>query len=110
MRLPNFDRAYVDMRKLAEYCLSRNHPRGRHKARVFEAALGVTVANAHLLREALLAAACRDGAVAADADEFGQRYIVDFPMQGPSGAATVRSTWIVRTEEDFPRLTSCFVL
>jgi hypothetical protein len=40
MKLPNGERAVVDIRKLRDYCLSAKHRRGRHKARVFEAALG----------------------------------------------------------------------
>ena len=38
------------------------------------------------------------------------RYVLDFSMSGPAGEAQIRSTWIVRTGEDFPRLTSCYVL
>ena len=39
--LPNGDRAIVDIRKLADYCLNPSHPRGRHKARVFRQAAGL---------------------------------------------------------------------
>jgi len=39
--LPNGDRAILDIRKLEDYCLSPSHPRGRHKARVFQRVLGV---------------------------------------------------------------------
>ena len=35
MKLPNGERAIVDTRKLLEYCLNSEHPRGRNKARVF---------------------------------------------------------------------------
>jgi hypothetical protein len=47
----------VDLKKLREYCLSASHPRGRHKARVFQSRLGVTQADAELPRQALLGAA-----------------------------------------------------
>lgn len=97
------------MVKLQEYCLSLTHPRGRHKARVFAAVLGLTADNAELLRDALLQAALTEEAISTDQDEFGQRYVIDFQMQGPQGTAIVRSAWIVRTGEQFPRLTSCFV-
>ena len=40
MGLPHADRAEVDLRKLSEYCLSPVHPVGKHKAAVFQAALG----------------------------------------------------------------------
>jgi hypothetical protein len=110
MKLPNRDHAVVDIVKLTDYCLSTTHPRGRHKARVFAGSLGLTVDQAELLRDALLEAARSEEATPSDADEFGLRYVVDFTMKGPAGEAGVRSTWIIRVGEDFPRLTSCYVL
>jgi hypothetical protein len=32
MKLPNADRAIVDIVKLRNYCLNPQHPSGRHKA------------------------------------------------------------------------------
>jgi hypothetical protein len=110
MKLPNGDRAVVDLAKLTDYCLSPAHPRGRHKARVFALSLGLHADQAHVLRDALLEAARTEEATPSDQDEFGHRYVVDFIMKGPTGQARVRSSWIVRTGEDFPRLTSCYVL
>src|SRR5688500_10701717 len=107
MKLPGSDRAFVDDAKLRDYCLSVTHPRGRHKARVFANALGLTVAESELLRKALLEAARAEDATTTDHDEFGQRYVVDFDMKTAVGEARVRSSWIVRDGEDFPRLTSC---
>jgi hypothetical protein len=110
MTLPNGDRAVVEVVKLTGYCLNPDHPRGRHKARVFAAALGLTADHADVLCDALLAAARTEEAVADEADEFGQRYSLDVIMEGPAGRARVRSAWIVRAGEDFPRLTSCYVV
>ena len=108
MRLPNPQRAVVDPVKLVEYCLNFEHPRGRHKARVFEAVLGVTHEQALLLRRALLAAAGNDASPAGQ-DGFGKRFVIDFEWEGPKGKAWVRSIWIVRRNEDFARLVTCFV-
>lgn len=63
MLLPNAEHAEIDLRKLSDYCLSFEHPRGRHKAQVFASALGLTVANAEVLRVALLDAARREDAI-----------------------------------------------
>jgi len=109
MKLPNGDRAVVDRVKLTDYCLNPNHLRGRHKARVFASALGLTASNAGELRDALLQAARSEEAVPGDQDQFGQRFVVDFTMTRAGKSANIRSTWIVRTGEDFPRLTSCYV-
>jgi hypothetical protein len=110
MKLPNSDRAFVDMEKLRGYCLNINHRRGQHKARVFAAALGLTADDAEFLREALLSAAQSYDAKPTEAIEHGQLYVLDFPLSGLTGQAMVRSGWIIRKGEDFPRLTSCYVL
>lgn len=111
MRIPNAKRAVVEVGKLADYCLNPRHPRGRHKARVFAAKLGISAAQADILRQALLnAARTRADAAPAETDRFGQRYVLDFDMSGPKGSARVRSMWIVRKGEDFARLSTCYVL
>src|SRR5205807_219132 len=109
MNLPKGERAIVDIAKLTDYCLNPEHARGKHKARVFAAALELTADRAAELRSALLEAAVAAEAVATDQDQYGQRYVVDSTMEGVSGSVVVRSTWIIRAGEDFPRLTSCFV-
>ena len=71
MGIPNADRAEVDLRKLAEYCLSYAHPAGKHKAVAFRPALGLTAADASMLRAQILRAAIEMRAVAQPSDEFG---------------------------------------
>ncbi len=105
MKLPNAERAIVDIRKLEEYCLNSQHPRGRHKARVF-ASVGIRESDAEDLRNSLLEAALVRDVQEGAACLYGQRYILDFDLLGRDGAVMVRSTWIVRTGEDVPRLTS----
>jgi hypothetical protein len=53
VKLPNGLRADIGT-KLEEYVLNPRHREGKHKARVFESVLGITVANADVLRRALL--------------------------------------------------------
>jgi hypothetical protein len=110
MRLPNPENAVVDIEKLRDYCLSLAHPRGRHKARVFAEVLGLTSDDAEELKHLLLAAALSPDAITTDRDDYGQRYVIDFLVSRPAGEARIRSSWIVRLGEDFPRLTSCYVL
>ena len=106
----NADRAEVDPRKLTEYCLPPTHPVGKHKAAVFEAALGITSAVAVILRCWRVEAARSDEVVAERVEEFGERFSLDFEASTGAGSATVRSAWIVRAGEDFPRLTTRYVL
>ncbi|MGH8557320.1 MAG: DUF6883 domain-containing protein [Methylococcales bacterium] len=110
MRLPNAEKALVEIVKLQDYCLNTGHPEGRHKARVFYSALGLGFRDANELQAALWAAARESEAIPTDQDAYGQRYVVDFEMLRGGRKATVRSSWIIRTQENFPRLTSCFVL
>ncbi len=110
MKLPGGELAVVEIAKLRNYCLNERHPRGRHKARVFATALGLTAADADLLRRALLKAAIEGDAVSGERDDYGQRYVLDFEMTGPGGKATVRSSWIVLRGEEFARMSSCYVL
>lgn len=35
-QLPNKTKAFVDIRKLEEYCLNHLHQRGKHKAKVLK--------------------------------------------------------------------------
>jgi hypothetical protein len=109
MKIPGGERAVVDIAKLRDYCLNEQHPRGRHKARVFASVLGFTAADADVLRQALLKAALEAEALQGERDDYGQRYVVELNVRGPQGRATVRSSWIVLHGEDFPRLTSCYV-
>ena len=110
MRLPNAERAVVDIVKLRDYCLNANHPRGRHKARLFAAALGVTAVDAEELRELFLQGIRNKEATPGVIDAYGERYTVDIPVTRLRWQAVVRTAWIVKRGEDFPRLTSCFVL
>ena len=111
MKLPNGVRAVVDIEKLRDYCLSAQHPEGRHKARVFLSALGVTSADAERLREVLMSAAATSNEISmTGADKVGCRYSFDLVVTWGSREALVRSAWIIKTGEDFPRLVSCYVL
>jgi hypothetical protein len=85
-------------------------PRGRHKARVFETALGITSEDAQELKLAILSAVIIDEATTTEEDEYGQRFVVDFSMKRQGKVAVVRYSWIIRSAEDYPRLTSCYVL
>jgi hypothetical protein len=109
MKLPNPERAVVDIAKLLDYCLNPKHEDGKHKAKVFAAALGLSRSNAEWLQRHLLDIA-REEATLVSESRFGRLYVIDFPLETSHGAAMVRSGWIVRTGEDFPRLTTCFVL
>lgn len=66
MKLPNGNKAVVEIAKLRDYCLSLDHPEGSHKARVFRAVLGIGPAESQALQERLQAAAKIQDAVEAE--------------------------------------------
>jgi hypothetical protein len=67
MKIPSASRAFIDPRKLEEYSLSLEHPRGRHKARVFQSALDVSIKDIAELekgvRKAIAEEECTQGQV-----------------------------------------------
>jgi len=109
VRLPNGDRADVGT-KLEDYVLNMLHREGRHKARVFEAVLGVTAENADVLRRALLEAAASAEVETQRDTGFGVTHILRSRLTTAKGTGTVLSVWIVRHGEDFPRLTTCYIV
>jgi len=110
MKLPNVEFAIIDIEKLRNYSLNPSHSRGQHKARVFYARLRMTANDAEELRKAILTAIDIYDAVLGEQDEHGQRYTLDFPLERQGKRATIRTAWIVRQAEGFPRMTSCYVL
>ena len=108
--LPNSEQAIIDIRKIEDYCLSRTHPRGRHKARVFREALGIDRTDASWLRQCLLEAVRHSEAFELATDAFGTRWRVDMPIARHGKSVVVRTVWIVKTGETAPRLVTCWTL
>ena len=110
MKLPNAERAFVDMVKLRDYSLNAEHKEGKHKARVFAAALDLAVDDAEWLRERLLNITKSEECRLGRRTDHGRRYLIDFELSRRQKSARVRSVWIVRKGEDFPRLVTCYVI
>lgn len=111
VKLPNAQDAVVEIRKLSQYCLSLEHPEGKHKARLFATALGRdSRCDAPELRVALLQAAETNEVRLGRRDDYGQRYTIDFLFEWRGKQATIRSGWIIEHDSDVPRLTSCYPL
>jgi hypothetical protein len=91
MLLPNGERAIVDIAKLRDYCLNSGHEEGKHKARVFAAALGIGQKDAAWLREQLLRAAASEPALMTARTRFGTLSLLDFLLRAGPRSAYVRS-------------------
>jgi hypothetical protein len=110
MKLPYGEASIVEIEKLRDYCLSPEHPRGRHKARVFRSILGMTASHADELRAALIDAAMNENATLGTSDLYGIRYIIDFELRRGESAAVIRSCWIVLRGETAPRFVTRYIL
>ena len=108
-QLPNADRAVIDLRKLIDYCLDPIHPRGRHKARVFRATLGIEQTDAQWLQEAIAEALPSSEAVELTKDRYGTRWSVDISVARQNVRVVIRTIWIVKAGEDVPRFVTCWV-
>lgn len=108
--VPNAESAILDIRKIADYCLSPAHPRGRHNARVFRDALGLNRDDAGWLRAALLDGLRQGEAIELSSDGLGDRWRLDVPLSRHGKSVVVRTLWIVRSGEQVPRFVTCWVL
>lgn len=89
--------------------MNTSHPQGKHKARVFASVLGLTDADTDTLHDTLQEAVQSKEATVIDKDDYGVRYQIDFEMTTDTGTAIIRSGWIIRTDEDYPRFVTCYV-
>lgn len=110
MKLPNPEKAVVSEQKLAGYCLNPNHADGQHKARVFRSALDLDLNHLEELKIALLNAVKNYEAIADRQNQYGQKYVIDFPLSRSGKTAIIHSVWIVKNSENFPRLVTCYIL
>ena len=107
MKLPHGERAVLGD-KLERYCLNTQHLQGKHKAILFQKRLGITIENKEILEQALLQAAKKNDAVIYKQDRYGVHYDVKFLLQTEVGSSLILSSWIIRQNETFPRLTNAY--
>ena len=107
MKLPNGEQAVVDVAKLRDYALDPVHEEGKHKARVFASALGLSRNDAEWLRDQLWLAATISDCTLGRKTDYRQRYVIDVNVTCRRQAARLRSVWNVRPAENFPRLVTC---
>lgn len=108
-KLINFEKAYVSLEKLTEYCLNEFHPYGKEKAIAFKSALGIGSNDAVLLKDAIVKGLLENDCVVKEQDEYGERFSVNMKIVILRKEAIVVTGWIIRTSEDFPRLTTCYI-
>lgn len=112
MKLPKGDQVNSEqiIDKLITYILRTDHKDGQHKARLFRSKLGITLDNKEILVEALIKIAKNDDYIFTQNSQYGQKYVIDFNLTTAKGTSKIRSAWIIRFKEDYPRLTTVYPL
>src|SRR2546422_5795243 len=103
MKLPRADDAVVPQNKVENYLLNLAHPIGGGKARFF-LRFGFRREEWNALAEAFLKHAQTNPVADSISDSEGVTYLVEGPLETPSGQAPrVRTVWLIDTEELAPR-------
>lgn len=110
MKLPNPANAIISSGKIEGYALNLNYSEGRHKALVFRSALNMGIEDAEELKMMLRRALREKDALITKRNTHGQKYQIDFKVVRQGKSAFIRSVWIIRNDDDFPRLVTCYVL
>ena len=103
MKLPAGGDVLIEERKVVEYLLSRSHPVGRFKARVF-AALGFDTMNVAAFIAELRRIAAAGEVSEVLATTFGEKYIVPGDLVGPLGDLPVLTVWFLERGQERARL------
>jgi len=98
----------IPMEKLTGYCLNPDHASGKHKAKVFASALGITAENADDLRELIAKAAIEGEVIQQNSTEFGQLYKIDWAISDRK-SVILRTLWEITSAQPNPRLVSAFI-
>ena len=101
----------IDSRKLTEYALNPDNPKGADKAVMFERHLGFTKDNYQLLLDKIKATVFDAEAILQKTDIHGQRYRVDLKITGVQlgQQETVRTAWIIEPNKNVARLITLYV-
>jgi len=103
VKLPNAERVRIDERKVRDYLLSKTHPIGRFKARVF-GAIGFDESNRAAFMAELQRIA-KSGEISQVEDiPFGRKYTVPGELEGPAGVIPVHTVWLQGPGEPDVRL------
>lgn len=108
--LPDAQRASIDPEKLRDYVLSPDHDHGKHKARVFQSALGIDRGSWEYLREQIATRVVDADVSEVRTGRYGLRYSVPMLIEGLNGQThEVTTGWIIDQEGALPRLTTAYV-
>ncbi len=107
--IQNADKATIREDKLTKYALDPESERGAHKAKVFKAVLGYDLTNYAPLLDQLRSGVLANPGTPGLLDEYGQRYTVLIPVEGPKGKALVTTGWIFKAGASIPDFATAYI-
>lgn len=108
--LSNARKAKMPKSKIVDYALNPDHPTGKHKAKVFESALGYNKDNYKSLIKQIKQNVGKYKATQVGQNEHGVLYQVIMPIKGPNGKTKdVVTGWIIKNGDYYPSLTTLYV-
>jgi hypothetical protein len=101
----------IDPRKLTDYALDPENPKGKDKAVMFQRHLGYTKDNYQLLLDQIHDRVLDAEAIPKNEDQFGTRYQVDLEIQGVEAQQMeiVRTGWLIPPNSNQARLTTLYI-
>ncbi|WP_370518074.1 DUF6883 domain-containing protein [Micromonospora sp. MP36] len=101
---PDFRNPEIDSRKITAYAMNPEHPVGKNKYRVINAATGLGPDDAVTIEQQIREGVRQGSPHPGKADQYGQRWSVDVPLTGPAGTIMVRTAWMLEEGSSTPRL------
>jgi hypothetical protein len=105
------DELMIDPRKLTDYALDLENPKGKDKAVMFQRHLGFTKDNYQLLLNQIYILVLDADAIPQNEDQFGMRYQIDLQIQGVEAEQIeiVRTGWLIPPNSKQARLTTLYI-
>ena len=108
MKLPKAQNAYIPSHKLNDYLLSKTHPVGRWKSKLFRG-FGYDETKMDFLERQLLDIANSENVKESITSKHGTKYVVEGSLETPSGhIVKLRTIWVVDEGQDRPRFVTAY--
>ena len=105
------DKITIDPRKLTDYALDPDNPKGKNKALMFARYLGYTKDNYQLLVQQINQKVLDAEATPQNQDQYGTRYQIDLEIQGIESEQIeiVRTGWLIPNHSRQARLVTLYI-
>lgn len=105
------DEIFINPRKLTNYALDPDNPKGKDKALMFAQHLGYTKDNYQSLLDQIYQKSPDAEAIPQSQDQYGTRYQIDLEIQGiePEQIETVRTGLLIPENSKQARLITLFI-